>query len=87
MRRAGPGTVAAVLVSLALAQANPLVEPRAGTWRTWVLPSGQALRLPPPPDPRATAVELAEPRALAGRRDAAALARIRPPWETAEKGV
>ena len=29
---------------------NP-VEPLAGTWRTWVLPSGDALRPPPPPAP------------------------------------
>jgi hypothetical protein len=28
---------------------SPPVEPLAGTWRTWVLPSGGALRPPPPP--------------------------------------
>lgn len=25
------------------------VEPRAGTWKTWFIPSGKAYRLPPPP--------------------------------------
>jgi hypothetical protein len=28
---------------------SPPVQPLAGTWRTWVLPSGDALRPPPPP--------------------------------------
>jgi hypothetical protein len=32
--------------SLSLAQ----VEPNAGKWKTWVLSSGDQLRLPPPPD-------------------------------------
>jgi hypothetical protein len=53
------------------------VEPRAGTWRTWVLKSGSELRLRPPPDAQATASEIQELRALAGRRDAATLERIR----------
>jgi hypothetical protein len=53
------------------------IEPRAGTWKTWVLKSGSELRLPPPPDTSATANEIQELRALAGRRDAAALERIR----------
>ena len=53
------------------------IEPRAGTWKTWVLKSGSELRLRPPPDAQATASEIQELRALAGRRDAAALERIR----------
>jgi len=28
---------------------SPPVQPLAGTWRTWVLPAGDALRPPPPP--------------------------------------
>ena len=51
-------------------------EPRAGTWKPWVLKSGSELRLPPPPDAQATASEMQELRAMAGRRDAAALERI-----------
>jgi membrane-associated phospholipid phosphatase len=53
------------------------IEPRAGTWKTWVLKSGSELRLPPPPDATATTTEIQELRALAGRRDAAVLERIR----------
>jgi membrane-associated phospholipid phosphatase len=45
-------------------------------WKTWVLKSGSELRLPPPPDAQATASEMQELRAVAGRRDAAALERI-----------
>ena len=53
------------------------IEPRAGTWKPWVLKSGSELRLPAPPDAAATEVELAELRALAARRDDDALAQIR----------
>jgi hypothetical protein len=52
------------------------IEPRAGTWKTWVLKSGSELRLRPPPDAQATSSEIEELRALAGRRDAAAIERI-----------
>ncbi len=48
----------------------------AGSWRTWVLASGSELRLPPPPDAGATALELEQLRSLARQRDAAAHARI-----------
>ena len=35
--------------SLALAQTRTdQIEPRAGTWKTWVLSSGSELRVPPP---------------------------------------
>src|SRR5262249_33432822 len=53
------------------------VEPRAGTWKPWVLKSGSELRLPAPPDAKATITESEELRALAGRRDAVALEQIR----------
>jgi hypothetical protein len=52
------------------------VEPRAGTWRTWVLSSGDQLRVPPPPDAGATASEIGELKSLVGQRDAAMLDRI-----------
>src|SRR5687768_16530295 len=57
--------------------ASTSVEPRAGTWKTWVLTSGSELRLPAPPDAAATKAELAELRTVAARRDAAALSQIR----------
>ena len=51
------------------------IEPNAGSWQTWVLKSGDQLRLPPPDD-AAAAGELAELEALAAGRDAAARDRI-----------
>ena len=72
------GIVAIVLLPWATAgaAADP-IEPRAGTWKTWVLGSGSALRLPAPPDAQTTAGELREVVAQAARRDAAALERAR----------
>jgi membrane-associated phospholipid phosphatase len=55
---------------------NGPVEPQAGTWKTWVLTSGSQLRLPAPPDAAATQAELAQLRALATQRDAAALEKV-----------
>jgi membrane-associated phospholipid phosphatase len=34
------------------------VEPSAGTWKTWILRSGNELRLPPPPGPAETRAEI-----------------------------
>src|SRR5947207_12185333 len=45
----------------------------AGTWKTWVIPSGKEFRVPPPPDRSATAKEAAEVARLAAARDKAAL--------------
>ena len=56
------------------------VEPGAGRWTTWVIPGGQAWRLPPP-DLKATRDELRQLRQLAAERDAAALDRIAY-WDT-----
>ena len=75
-------------------RAAPAAEPRAGTWRTWVLPSASAIAVPPPPAPgseRADA-DLAEVRRLAapGERTPAVLDQIQrwsgplptQPWTT-----
>ncbi len=48
----------------------------AGTWQTWVLSSGQELRLAPPPDAATTASELEQLAALVAERDEAALEQI-----------
>src|SRR5262245_3798281 len=53
------------------------IEPRAGTWRPWLLTSGSQYRPAPPPDRATTDVEMRELKALAGRRDAATLDRIK----------
>ena len=34
------------------------VEPKAGTWKTWIISSGKDFRVPPPPDAGTTAGEL-----------------------------
>src|SRR6266508_1392096 len=52
------------------------VEPRAGSWKTWLLTSGSQFRPAPPPDRAATEAELRELKSLAGRRDEATLDRI-----------
>src|SRR5262245_60584515 len=54
-----------------------MIEPKAGTWKTWVLASGSELRLPAPPNAAATKAELAEMKGMTAQRDAAALERIR----------
>ena len=40
------------------APANDPVEPDAGSWRTWVISSGEDYRVPPPPSPSETQAEL-----------------------------
>lgn len=56
--------------------AATMIEPNAGTWKTWVLTSGSQLRRPAPPDRAATQKELVELQALVAKRDAAALDQI-----------
>jgi len=51
---APPAPAPGVWVPTPPAFAEPL-EPLAGTWRPWNLPSGAALRPPPPPAPRSAA--------------------------------
>ena len=53
------------------------IEPQAGTWKTWVLPSGSSTAVPPPPGEEATRDEIAVLEALASQRDAAAIDRIK----------
>jgi membrane-associated phospholipid phosphatase len=52
------------------------VEPQAGQWKTWILTSGSALRLPAPPDAATTAIELQWVKECANARNRAALAQI-----------
>jgi len=52
------------------------IEPKAGTWKTWVLTSGSQFRLPAPPDKAATQVEITQLKDMVAKRDAAALDQI-----------
>ncbi|HEX9586938.1 MAG TPA: vanadium-dependent haloperoxidase, partial [Bradyrhizobium sp.] len=63
------------------AQEAGLIEPHAGTWKTWVIASGTQFRAPPPPDRTATEKELGELARIAATRDGAALDRVAY-WDT-----
>jgi membrane-associated phospholipid phosphatase len=52
-------------------------EPRAGQWKTWVIASGRALRLPAPPNAAETAAELQWLKQCAANRNQASLAQAR----------
>jgi membrane-associated phospholipid phosphatase len=61
------GGMAAQPVAIGQEQANELrswtetktqLEPEAGKWKTWVIPSGKDFRVPPPPNRRETRAEL-----------------------------
>ncbi len=60
----------------ASASATQQIEPKAGTWKTWVLTSGSQLRVAAPPNKKATKAEIKELQMLAPQRDAAALDQI-----------
>jgi hypothetical protein len=68
---------ATVLVSanLALAQSGQ-IEPNAGSWKTWVIPSGKDFRVPPPPDETVTTAELVQLRDILAKNDPQVLERI-----------
>ena len=59
------------------------IEPGAGNWKTWVIPSGRALRVPPPPGPSATHEEIEALRAL--NRNAAAIDLVKK-WDAGAAG-
>ena len=61
------------------------VEPGAGKWKTWVIPSGSALRLPAPPDSQITATELQWVKECIPERDQATVAVIRY-WDAGSPG-
>jgi len=52
------------------------VEPHAGQWKTWVIASGSALRLPAPPDAASTAAEVQRVKECVAGRTQANLAQI-----------
>jgi membrane-associated phospholipid phosphatase len=78
----GVGTVLGVAAGSATAsQATTIdaaeqIEPTAGTWKGWLMSSGDQLRPAPPPDEAATAAEHDELATIAAARDAAALETI-----------
>jgi membrane-associated phospholipid phosphatase len=59
--------------SCAFAQSD-LIEPKAGTWKTWVITSGKDFRVPPPPD--TSAAELEQLREIVAKNDPKVSAKI-----------
>jgi hypothetical protein len=53
-----------------------MLEPEAGSWKTWILESGDQLRPEAPPDETASQDELGKLQAMVADRDAVALDRI-----------
>jgi membrane-associated phospholipid phosphatase len=49
---------------------SPQIEPKAGTWKTWVISSGKAFRVPPPPGHHDTRDELKALKVLISHNDA-----------------
>src|SRR6059036_2963169 len=62
------------------------IEPRAGTWRTWILSSGRELRLPPPGDGAATADEISWLKDFMAGADNAARRQVAF-WDTGSPGM
>ena len=60
--KGGPSLLAPLISAVIFACAIPAfgqsVEPKAGTWKTWIISSGKDFRVPPPPDAGTTAGEL-----------------------------
>jgi membrane-associated phospholipid phosphatase len=53
------------------------IEPQAGKWKTWMIPSGQVYRVPPPPDPATTRAELIWLRGVTADLDKSAVGQVR----------
>ncbi|AUD03707.1 phosphatase PAP2 family protein [Spirosoma pollinicola] len=66
-----------LVIGLLTINRNPTqIDQRAGSWKTWVIPSGEAYRLPPPPNATATLSEEKELLTAQRQRDSAAIQRI-----------
>src|SRR5258708_29932285 len=61
------------------------VEPGAGKWKTWVIPSGSALRLPAPPDSEVSTAEVQWVKECVSQRDQATLSTVRY-WDAGSPG-
>jgi len=65
-----------LLLSFGCSISSAQIEPDAGKWKTWMLTSGDQMRLPPPPDEAETRAEIEQLKVIAKQRDAATLERI-----------
>jgi len=62
------------------------VERNAGQWKTWIIASGSALRLPAPPDANGTAAEIQWVKECSANRSQAALAQVHF-WDTVAPAI
>ena len=72
MRRSVSGAIMLVATIATAHAADDEIEPRAGTWKTWVISSGHEFRAAAPPNDAATTSEISEIKSLANKRDATA---------------
>lgn len=63
--------LSALAPATAVTAAGSPITPQAGTWKPWLLSSGDQFRPPPPPDAAATASEIEQLKSMASQRDAA----------------
>ena len=68
--------IALCACNLAIGQ-TAMIEPTAGNWKTWILSSGKAITVPPPPSATATAGELAWLKDFAAQNDPRITAQIK----------
>src|ERR1700722_15288175 len=65
------------VASLSLAGSlSAQVEPTAGRWKTWVIPSGGTLRLAAPPNDATTAAEILQIKSAISQLDTATIEQI-----------
>jgi membrane-associated phospholipid phosphatase len=72
MQKLLTGAVLLLWVTTVAHATSDQIEPKAGTWKTWVISSGHEFGVAAPPNDAATAAEIAQLKDLAGKRDAAA---------------
>jgi hypothetical protein len=73
---AAVATATPATASGTVAANSVLTDPNAGSWKTWLLTSGNQFRSPNPPDQAASQTEISQLKDMVGQRDAAALALI-----------
>ena len=71
MRRLLTSAIMLVAAITATHAGGAQIEPKAGTWKTWVISSGREFRVAEPPNEAATTAEIGELKSLANTRDAA----------------
>src|SRR5258706_8031583 len=64
---------------------NQPVEPKAGSWKTWVISSGKDFRVPPPPDAATTKGESEWLRGVVADNDSRIAAQVKF-WDAGSSG-